>query len=562
MAINILHISDLHLEPFTSENTEILSRFKEANFKSKFFKKIKNNSQNIDYIIITGDLSNKGKKKEYVEVSKFLKELSKKLNVDPLKFIICPGNHDVNWDKNMIAYNNSVNEFLEKEESAPSQETAYTFQSRKFEDFKEFYDKFYDNKREFDPKKSIFYNEKSTFDNIDVQICALNSCYRESFCCHQGYINHEQLTIELEDMDKTILKIFALHHIPVTLNEPQSIQNWDSEIKFLCTEYNIRVFIFGHQHKSQTFKLIEKDNEYAALSVGTLGKQGDKVENTFNILSLSYVNDEKQLSIKKTPFQYSSYSGEDDWREVHDEIQNIKLSYEKPVIVDNTIAKDVIPGSQVKFSFPPKIELFSEKLVNIIQINQLYSSGHFHWTPFTRTLGLIDTYSLLSNRISSKVAKGAILELYNHYNIESDCVIGIGQEGIILGSFLACNKALPFTSIPYHSRKKHHSNHEAELKLEGMKKITFLTDVAYTGMSIKDILKDEIFKNVERINLISLFYISKEITYQHDIFKENDPRLKFYTVCDKIRIDKCNNDLKNGCSIFDNKLEKVYNFCE
>jgi orotate phosphoribosyltransferase len=164
--------------------------------------------------------------------------------------------------------------------------------------------------------------------------------------------------------------------------------------------------------------------------------------------------------------------------------------------------------------------------------------------------------------MSSKVAKGAILELYNHYSIYSDCIIGIGQEGIILGSFLACEKSLPFLSTPHHSRKKDHSKHETELNLDDYKKITFITAVACTGMSIAEILteKETVFKNVEIVSLISLFYISKDTEYQADIFKNLDNRLNFYTVCDKIRIDKCKDETKNECSIFNNKLEKVHIF--
>ena len=219
---------------------------------------------------------------------------------------------------------------------------------------------------------------------------------------------------------------------------------------------------------------------------------------------------------------------------------------------------------KVKYEFPERIELFSDKLIEIITNFDLFSSGHYHWNKSTRTLGFIDTYSLLANSKNSKVAKGGILELYNSHSLDSEFIIGLGQEGNILGGFLAMNKGLFFTSIPYFSRNDDYSKHEKDLNINASERITIVTDVIHGASSVMNIIKDKVvsFENVKNIDLLSLFYISKEDTYNPNIFKSLDSRLNFYTVSDKIKIDKCQykDDEYESCSIFCKKLERVHVF--
>jgi len=567
MPINILHISDLHLENFTPEDKEeIKSRFKDPedpHFEKKFLNFLDNKEYPIDYVIITGDLANKGTAEEYIAVKNFLTQICTKLGLDASKFIICPGNHDVNFIKNKIAFHSNSAKFLEEGNNAPSLNEAYKFHQEKFDDFKNFYDTFYEQKKLlFNPEESLFDITKIQVDGVDVLICAINSCYKESFYEHIGYIDHTSMEKKLDTMDKDLLKIFTSHHIPFAVNtEEKPISNFDSHIQFFCNEFNARIFIFGHQHKSETTEIKRDNCEFKEFCVGSLGKNEAGVQNTFNIMTLSY--EQENLNIKKTPFQYIYHEQTFRWELISGSISNTKLPYIKPIpnkkIVAKRIGKDIPPLPKPTFIPSETITFFSEKLAQIVASNKLYSSGHFHWNNHTRTLGLINTYALLTNKDSSKVAKGAVLQLFDEKVKESEYIIGIGQEGIILGSFIACHKNINFSSLPYHSRKKDYSKHENKLDLTGIKKITFVTDVTYTGHSIANILNEEVFRNVEEANLISLFYISKQIKYTPEIFEELNSKLKFFMVCDKIKIDKCEEEIVN-CSICENKLEKVYEF--
>ena len=567
MNINILHISDLHLEEFKPQGKNLIkSRFQENNFQTKFYKTLKDNCNKLDYVIITGDLANKGISNEYTLVREFLDEIIKKTSVKKENILICPGNHDINWGKSEKAYINNANKEINKGNPRPNEKESFKFHQEKFEDFKKFYDNFYsNNKIEFNSENTVFRDLKIKVDNVELQICIINSCFEESHYPdnHHGYIEHGSLDKYLEQQNSSTLKIALLHHVPISINKTKVIDNWDEEIKYLCKIHNIRLFLFGHQHKNQGNKLSEGKNEFLQYSVGAFAKIEDGVNNSFNILSLSYNETESNIEVKKTPFHYINDGDELDWHLLEKKVFTEKLSYEKPQIEEpNPVA--LIGDEKVNYEFPKKIELFSKKLVEIISNNNLFNSGHYHWNPSTRTLGFIDTYSLLSKRVNSLVAKGSILELYNSNILESDFILGIGQEGNVLGGFLAMDKGLPFTSIPYHSRNNDYSKHEKDLNIKGHKTITIVTDVIHSASSIMNIVKEKVksFEHVEKINLLSLFYISKEKEYHPNIFSSLDKRIKFYTVSDKIKIDKCmySNKEFGTCSIFCNKLEKVHIF--
>ena len=95
--------------------------------------------------------------------------------------------------------------------------------------------------------------------------------------------------------------------------------------------------------------------------------------------------------------------------------------------------------------------------------------------------------------------------------------------------------------MPYSYRYKDHAYYEKDLKLSkyNFKKILIITDVVHDGKTIKSILKDEseffnLCKEVEEINVISLFFTGIKEEYRRDMLNtDNEKRFNFYyaTAC-------------------------------
>jgi predicted phosphodiesterase/DNA-binding PadR family transcriptional regulator len=94
--IHILHLSDLHIS--NEKQAKIfqtqLERDLRANLKSK----------SIDYIIISGDITNKAAKEEYKAAYEMISYFITNFNIKSDHVIIVPGNHDVNYECSDKAY--------------------------------------------------------------------------------------------------------------------------------------------------------------------------------------------------------------------------------------------------------------------------------------------------------------------------------------------------------------------------------------------------------------------------------------------------------------------------
>ncbi len=88
--IKILHISDLHFRNLDTECNQrevVLESF--INFAKTLTP---------DIIIISGDIAYYGKNEDYQLANLWINKFLKALNILPDKLILCPGNHDINYD--------------------------------------------------------------------------------------------------------------------------------------------------------------------------------------------------------------------------------------------------------------------------------------------------------------------------------------------------------------------------------------------------------------------------------------------------------------------------------
>ena len=94
MDVGILHLTDLHLNP---KDNFIIDKIEEINNALK----IEINQFERLYIVVTGDIVDRGAKEAYNFARKFLLDLKESLETINkhlvIKFIIVPGNHDCNF---------------------------------------------------------------------------------------------------------------------------------------------------------------------------------------------------------------------------------------------------------------------------------------------------------------------------------------------------------------------------------------------------------------------------------------------------------------------------------
>ena len=96
----ILHLSDLH---FSQKKTATV-------WSSQLTEHLKINLKcnNIDLLIISGDIGTKSTQSEYLEAEKFIEEIRSELKISASNIILTPGNHDLNWPISKKAYSKTI----------------------------------------------------------------------------------------------------------------------------------------------------------------------------------------------------------------------------------------------------------------------------------------------------------------------------------------------------------------------------------------------------------------------------------------------------------------------
>lgn len=568
----ILYIADLHITATEYEEGKPIGTWfeEDKNFTDKFIASVqgKIDSQQIDNIVIAGDLANMSIKTEYDKVSEFLDKVCDKLKIEKKEVLIIPGNHDVNWrlcGGHFKQYDSQYDFGKVEVKKEP-----YEF-PEKYNNFKEFYDNFYNNKIEFDSEKTIVWNK--VYDDPKIILVGLNTNEHVSHDKNYryGYLDHARVKTEIESIQvkKPDHKLIVFsHHIIAATNEVnKSIKNNKDIFPLLSKTLGISTFCCGHQHIGGGGDSKKEFGERVFFnSVGSLAKKGEYVQNSYCLLELCDTT--SGIKLLKKEVDYVQKGEDKEWGEA---TENDYIIYpeETKEEIPNSTSKDILTGPLVKESFPtvtdfPLLNEYSQRLVEIVRENSYLKSGHFHWSPKTRTLGAIDTSAMFSKFEYLSLAKSAIHDLIKENKLTPGLIIGLGMEGNLLTANISSLLDCKTSYCPSISNKDHHNELEKELNLEGVKNIALVNDVTSTGLSIKDLLESykELFKPVEKIYVLSVFYISKKEEYSQDIFSKIDPRIEFHSVCKEIKIDDCSycDNSFEDCLISKENLETVYRF--
>lgn len=557
----IVHLSDLHLQLFENESYKIESLFNkefEFAFEQSLAEELKTSKAHLEYIIISGDIANKGKNSEYNIFKDFIDNLKRKFSIKDANIILTPGNHDIDWAK------------LEshRDESIDKKEPNLYFDV-KFDNFKKLFNSL-NNERQFVCDKSIC---DLHYDN-NIVFLSLNSCLKESYLLkdHYGYIDFANLKKELEKIDFDSYgdcgKIAIFHHNPIPYPNDNGIENWNN-IESLLNSFGFFVFLFGHRHKDDSKVSSSKEFNYF-VSVGSFAKKG-VINNSYNLL----IQDENEkFTYYLTRYFYIGSDSESIvWQDItkgnYNRIIKINSSKvteltEKVQVSSESIIPEIISEENDfinEFELTDSVKNSKSEILKFIRNNSLFKTGHFHWSESFRTHGLIDTNYLLSNSYAQRLIKDCFIELIKKNSIDFDLLVGVGMEGNIIGATLS-NVFLQsdYTFIPDISSQKSYNEFETRIKTGNYKKIAVIKDVVFQADAFLRLIDDEknkqIFDDSISVSLLTLFFCGNKKNKK----KLNNGKVKFYYLIDEINIERCPYKSKTVCPIVDHKLDSYYEF--
>lgn len=567
MSIKILHISDLHFGT-DSEDDKAATRYCEDYVKI-FLDQIKKNDQKVDYIIVSGDISNASVEMEYNKAIQFLNRVVSELNIPKDKVLICMGNHDISWDI-----------LKEKERIGIKNENLFKEKS-KYDNFKKFYEDFYtiegNQTRLFKPDP-IFVEIPD--DSHKILFLGVNTCFHESNkeFDHYGFIEQELFDKTISEINKTryndYVKCLVMHHNPSDLaDEQHKVQNWRNLNYNNISQFPV-VVLCGHIHKSDAETVTygkDPNDAIHYIAAGSLLKKN--MSGRYNLYTIN--NDSSKLIIKYYFYIDDTASTKQHWQELTDTKAETDIDIRKPVpdndpldIIlsdDNEKKKQILENQQKQIQYKSNTTTSSKSILEIIKDQELYYSGHFHWNTdkkgeksIFRSHGYIDINYLVSHNVSleiiTRLYKEKINEIQEKTKPDKTIMVSIGLECCVIGARLSV--LFPDYGFSYILRKNNVNDHitvEDKIGLSDYNTVILIKDITFDANEAIEIIKER-FEN-KKIHLISLFYCGKKD--EKDKILSDIENAHFHSLIDDIEIPRCDVP-ESKCPIIKNKLQTIY----
>ena len=259
--IRILHLSDLHL----SQDDDPVMRLQ------PLIRDLRDEDgglgfDHLDYLVVSGDLTNRASAEEFERVYSFISELIDRFKITPMRCVIVPGNHDLSWEQEVYGWQQRRKVDLKKLKPGSYVEQGDGLLIRdegkypaRFENFGKFYHELLQQPY---PLKTEVQCIPFLFEETRIQFLAMNSAWEiDEFHKERSSINESALADglvkakkQIDDArknkrlaeDTEVLRIAVWHH-PVTGNE-KIIK--DAFLEQLRQE-NVRLCLHGHIHEDR-----------------------------------------------------------------------------------------------------------------------------------------------------------------------------------------------------------------------------------------------------------------------------------------------------------------------
>jgi 3',5'-cyclic AMP phosphodiesterase CpdA len=377
-------ISDIHFGKFSRTNDFIVPGEKlistslgEKSLKEDLIRQMK--VEDIEYIVVTGDLTSIGSPSEFNYCKIALEEIADKVGIDKEKIIVGLGNHDIDWNISKLSSNHECQEEKIRQEISDNYlSVAGSVADHWFQ---------YDNK--YKHTGPAPFSGVVEFDSIIYFVLNSGWLCSEKDAIKQGKLDVKQLKwigeVLEQYKDSSKWKILILHHHPFSYPYPKpssdhSVLKEGPELNDIIGKYGVNIVCHGHRHHPRVKNELENGwaNPITFISSGSLSvnveHRSEEIPNLFHVIEL-----EKDKSFYLRSYKFSSLSG---WVNVTENTNHTPIDFE--MFFQKPIEQSVLNGfvenlclfeeNNNQKELPPWKELPNElKSMKIESLNQLIS---------------------------------------------------------------------------------------------------------------------------------------------------------------------------------------------
>jgi predicted phosphodiesterase len=316
MKLRYLHLSDIHLSYSNLNDPHFaVTSFNQDMVTSSMLSKIKeivDNGSNFDFVIITGDLAQRGKREEYQVVLEFCKKMFENTNLPPNRLYIVPGNHDIDRAETNPRHIKRLYTFNNQDEITGilTDIDFFPIIMRKFANFNSFAEramgrKLYDEST-YHLVESLSLEKQGQL--FKVNLMGLNSCL---FAGYDGDDKNNlalglfQVDRALEQLDEKALFSIAFFHHPFSC-----FHNEDKVTKNRLMN-RMDMMLTGHLH--QPYNEFIHDAAGKAIIIGSGASfESRESQNCFNLVEIDLTNGEGIVQFYKYLPQHNCWKKDTD----------------------------------------------------------------------------------------------------------------------------------------------------------------------------------------------------------------------------------------------------------
>lgn len=513
--MNILHITDLHLDHFKGEG-----EFLREGFYREYINRLhtsllqKNNDLKIDFLLVSGDLVNIGKVENYTDVEIIINYIASVFSIEEKNICFSIGNHDYKWKELTTS---DIDK--EKELKVPFKDFCEKYNST----YVEYADYFFLTKLD---SSTYFLSIDSTWNSANgvpgnfsiseedklISVVTNNIDNKSTLLigCHYPIISYDNNFLAGEATD------WHNNHVWIKGNSLRD------RIKRVNTKNTI--WFHGDVHASDQQVI---GNETFVLT-SKFGGKPDKSEQKRQAVLISI----KETYISKVSCQYEFPT------------HNQSLTLGDWICSDSQELRKLMPIEQSKPSSSNKLCAYNQEVENeilrLVKERELYKFGRFHVSDEYISLGWVDINKLMSdkellNRISDKCYEFIKSKITS--SNEDNLFLGLEIIGGIIASQLSVRLNIKNSIIPVRSKSEHYSEFEfshssAFENIANIKDVVMFIDIISTGKTINSLIEEILSKNSE-INIHVVSIITNDIEDKINSI----PKTKSYTTfCTNLKI--------------------------
>lgn len=497
--MNILHITDLHIDNFDAGSKELLRK---ANYKSYLHELLEISEQhNVDTIVVTGDLINTSKVKNIEYVIQIISYIVDSLKIKKERVFVVNGNHDIPRN------DGSLEAFKDMERALTN------YKGRVLQE-----------------------SERYKIVEVDVHTCALvmdsiGSSFENGKPSDLPSVDFDSIIEKIEERSFKYVLV-ASHHPPESfsghnqalLDEGESFSShiWPHgghlrrKLGHPSSSVEKMVWFSGDTHRAEHAVV---DTKSALINTGSLNhvmreNREDKPRDALppQARILSFDNIETSTLVNYQFHGHNRVQGEGEWKSTSSSVakhdnkstapKGNNTSQSKSKICNNRDNSDAQKKTLVSSDTPQSnIKLLSEDLnneiKNYIDQNKLCKQG-VYGSHDTKSLNWVSVTALLSKReIFRKVVsvfKDALDSIIEKDSIEKDEIILVGVDnwGAIIAHRLGagtnikcCNIGVSDNEESYLPEEK--INRNLRSIIEKKKLALFVTDIIASGNTLESI---------------------------------------------------------------------------